>query len=259
MGNRAVTTAFTTLVLLQTVVAGAQSSPGPPARRPLVVAVSVDYFRALPSRPQNFSNSPGIRLADRIEERWSIPAEIAFEKGVVIAEADLDQSGVLSNVSISQPSLVSGLNRAASTALAEVSPMALRPGEAPESPLRLTIVFFYNIASTPGSMPPPAGWPPSRAVPLGTGVSTPVLEREVKPLYTRLAMRAGIQGAVLMTAVVEADGTVRDAIISRSLDQTFGLDDQALATAREWRFSPGTREGNPVPVLVTIELTFTLK
>ena len=162
LGNRAVTTAFTTLVLLQTVIAGAQSSPGPRARRPLVVAVSVDYFRALPSRPPNFSNSPGIRLADRIEERWSIPAEIASEKGVVIAEAEIDQAGVLGNVSIAQPSLVSGLNRAASKALVDVSPMPLGPDEAPESPLRLTIVFFYNMASTLGSVPPPAGWPPTR-------------------------------------------------------------------------------------------------
>jgi TonB family protein len=52
---------------------------------------------------------------------------------------------------------------------------------------------------------------------------------------------------------------IRDAVVIRSLDQTFGLDDQALSTVREWRFTPGIREGKPVPVVVTVELTFTLK
>jgi TonB family protein len=47
--------------------------------------------------------------------------------------------------------------------------------------------------------------------------------------------------------------------VTRSLDQTFGLDQEALKAARQWRFVPGTRFGQPVSVLVTIELTFTLR
>jgi outer membrane biosynthesis protein TonB len=45
----------------------------------------------------------------------------------------------------------------------------------------------------------------------------------------------------------------------RSLDSTFGLDLEAMKAARNWRFRPGTRLGEPVSVLVTIELTFTLR
>jgi hypothetical protein len=33
----------------------------------------------------------------------------------------------------------------------------------------------------------------------------------------------------------------------------------AIDTARQWRFRPGTRDGEPVPVSITIELTFTLR
>ena len=66
MGNRAIATAFTTLMLLQTVAVGAQSSVGPPARRALVVAVSVGYFGASPSGPEGFWNSPGLRLAKEV-------------------------------------------------------------------------------------------------------------------------------------------------------------------------------------------------
>jgi len=94
---------------------------------------------------------------------------------------------------------------------------------------------------------------------LGNGVTTPVLLREVKPQYTSDAMRAKIQGTVWVECVVKPDGTVGDAQVVRSLDSVFGLDQEAIRAARQWRFRPGTRLGEPVPVLITIELTFTLR
>ena len=45
----------------------------------------------------------------------------------------------------------------------------------------------------------------------------------------------------------------------RSLDSVFGLDQEAIKAARQWRFAPGTRMGQAVPVQITIELTFTLR
>jgi protein TonB len=55
------------------------------------------------------------------------------------------------------------------------------------------------------------------------------------------------------------DGTVGNVQITKSLDSTFGLDQEAIKAAKQWRFKPGMRQGEPVPVLVTIELTFTLR
>ena len=83
--------------------------------------------------------------------------------------------------------------------------------------------------------------------------------REVKPQYTSDAMRAKVQGTVLLECVVRPDGSVGDVQILRSLDGVFGLDQEAIKAAKQWRFAPGTRLGEPVPVLVTIELTFTLR
>ena len=93
----------------------------------------------------------------------------------------------------------------------------------------------------------------------GNGVTLPLLIKEVKPAYTSDAMRAKIQGTVLLECVVRPDGTVTDIQVLRSLDPTFGLDQEAIKAARQWRFRPGMRLGEPVPVLVTIELTFTLR
>jgi TonB family protein len=93
----------------------------------------------------------------------------------------------------------------------------------------------------------------------GNGVTTPELLQEVKPAYTAEAMRAKVQGSVYLECVVRADGSTGDCRVVRSLDPTFGLDQEAIRAARQWRFRPGTRFGQPVPVLVTIELMFTLR
>jgi periplasmic protein TonB len=93
----------------------------------------------------------------------------------------------------------------------------------------------------------------------GNGVMLPKVLREVKPQYTADAMRAKVQGTVLLECVVNPDGTVGGVEIVKSLDRTFGLDQEAVKAAKQWRFAPGTRFGEPVAVLVTIELTFTLR
>jgi TonB family protein len=93
----------------------------------------------------------------------------------------------------------------------------------------------------------------------GNGVLLPKLIRDVKPQYTADAMRAKVQGTVIVECVVLPDGTVGKVDVVKSLDSTFGLDQEAVKAAKQWRFAPGTRFGEPVAVLVTIELTFTLR
>ena len=93
----------------------------------------------------------------------------------------------------------------------------------------------------------------------GNGVESPQVLRKGEPRYTAEAMRAKVQGVVLVEAVVLPDGTVGDVRVVRSLDRNFGLDQEAIKAAKRWRFIPGTRFGEPVAVLVTIELTFTLR
>jgi TonB family protein len=93
----------------------------------------------------------------------------------------------------------------------------------------------------------------------GNGVTLPRVLVEKRPNYTSDAMRAKVQGVVVLECVVRPDGTVGDVQVIRSLDSTFGLDQEAVKAAKQWRFAPGTRMGEPVPVLISIELTFTLR
>jgi TonB family protein len=93
----------------------------------------------------------------------------------------------------------------------------------------------------------------------GNGVTFPVPISQPRPSYTSDAMRAKVQGVVLLECIVRPDGSVSDVNVVRSLDPTFGLDQEAIKTAKQWRFRPGMRLGEPVPVYITIELTFTLR
>jgi protein TonB len=93
----------------------------------------------------------------------------------------------------------------------------------------------------------------------GAGISNPVPLRTPRPTYTSEAMRAKIQGVVLLEAVVQEDGSVGDVRILRSLDRAYGLDQEAIKAAQQWVFRPATdRQGKPVPILVTLELSFAI-
>lgn len=92
-----------------------------------------------------------------------------------------------------------------------------------------------------------------------SGVTLPQVVTEVKPDYTPEAMQAKIQGTLWLRAVVLASGDVGDVAVTHSLDKEHGLDQQAINAARQWKFRPGTKDGKPVPVEITIEFRFTLK
>lgn len=90
----------------------------------------------------------------------------------------------------------------------------------------------------------------------GNGVTDPVLVREVKPNYTDDARQRKVEGVVELSAVILKDGTVGETHITRSLDSD--LDKEAEKAAKQWRFRPATKDGGPVNVQVSIELTFNL-
>lgn len=87
----------------------------------------------------------------------------------------------------------------------------------------------------------------------------PVVLSEVKPDYTPEAKKQGIQGIVELSVVVGDDGTVGEVKVTRSLDDKYGLDEQAVIAMKKWRFRPGTKDGKPVAVQVTVEMSFKLR
>jgi TonB family protein len=88
----------------------------------------------------------------------------------------------------------------------------------------------------------------------GGRVSPPVVMTEVRPTYTFDALRARIQGSVRLELIVRRDGVPDEIRVLDSLDP--GLDHEAIAAVRRWRFVPGRIGETPVDVLVTIVMDF---
>jgi TonB family protein len=101
--------------------------------------------------------------------------------------------------------------------------------------------------------------PPSASVPLPPGATPPRPLQQVRANYTSEALRRKITGSVLIQGIIGLDGTFQSLRIVRSLDSVYGLDDEALKAARQWRFAPGMKDGQPVPVEITIEISFSVR
>jgi TonB family protein len=89
---------------------------------------------------------------------------------------------------------------------------------------------------------------------LGPDIAAPFLAAKAKPEYTDEARLAKLEGSVLLSLVVDADGQPRDIQVVRPLG--LGLDESAVENARAWLFKPGTKKGTPVAVLVNEEVFF---
>jgi TonB family protein len=98
-----------------------------------------------------------------------------------------------------------------------------------------------------------------RVYDLGSGVTAPVPVAMRRPEYTMAARRAKIQGTVRVQCVVRPDGACSNVAVVRSLDRTFGLDEQAVHAIGEWRFRPASLQGRPVPTRVMFDFKFALR
>jgi len=106
--------------------------------------------------------------------------------------------------------------------------------------------------------PPPASptGVSGEALRIGNGVSQPRLSQKVEPSYSEEARRAKLQGTVNLNCIIGADGKARDFQVATSLG--LGLDEKAIEGVSMWVFQPAVKDGKPVDVYATIQVTFHL-
>ncbi|HSD66815.1 MAG TPA: energy transducer TonB [Vicinamibacteria bacterium] len=107
-----------------------------------------------------------------------------------------------------------------------------------------------------GGLPDAPLPPPVKAVRVGGNVHEPRRVLYVAPVYPDLAMKAGVQGIVIIEATVDARGRVANATVLRSVPV---LDEAALEAVRKWVYTPTLLNGVPTPVIMTVTVTFRLK
>ena len=91
---------------------------------------------------------------------------------------------------------------------------------------------------------------------VGGDVKAPVIINKVEPIYSEEARRARISGIVIVEAMIDKNGDVRDATVLKPLP--FGLDQAALDAVRQWKFRPATLNGEPVDVVFNMTVNFKL-
>jgi protein TonB len=111
-----------------------------------------------------------------------------------------------------------------------------------------------GIPSAPPPPPPPAA--PPQPVRVGGKISEPKKTKHVAPIYPPIAQSARVQGIVIIEATIGVDGSVTDARVIRPVAL---LDQAALEAVRQWKFTPTLLNGQPVPVIMTVTVNFTLQ
>lgn len=112
------------------------------------------------------------------------------------------------------------------------------------------IVGGISEVPPPPPPPPPA---PRRPVRVGGQINAPAVLVRVEPAYPEIAVRALIQGMVILEALVGEDGQVREIKVLRSVKF---LDQAAVDAVKKWRYSPLLLNGEAMPFILTVSLSF---
>ena len=107
-------------------------------------------------------------------------------------------------------------------------------------------------------VPPETFTPPKREGPIRPGghILPPARIQYVAPLYPPVAVTARREGTVVLEALIDETGAVRDVTVLKSVPL---LDRAAIDAVKQWRYSPTRLNGVPVAILMTVSVTFTLR
>jgi periplasmic protein TonB len=108
-----------------------------------------------------------------------------------------------------------------------------------------------GAATAPFVAPPPDTAP----VRVGGNVKQPKILHIEEPRYPPAAKKAGVEGVVVVEATVTADGTVEKVKVISGPPLLTAAATEAVS---HWKYEPTYLNGQPVPVILTARITFSL-
>jgi protein TonB len=124
-------------------------------------------------------------------------------------------------------------------------------GDDAGAPFGITGAVGPPVAALPPP-PPPVERKPVRP---GGNIQPPRRLTNVAPVYPPIAQAARVEGKVEIEALIGEDGKVRNAKV---IAGTQLLNDAALTAVRQWVFTPTRLNGEPVAVIMTVTVVFSL-
>ncbi len=121
-----------------------------------------------------------------------------------------------------------------------------------------TGIAIGDVGSTSDLIPPPPPAPPRPKEPVRVGgaIQPPLRLVNVNPVYPPIALAARKEGLVILEALIGEDGSIRAVKVLRP-EPLF--EEAAITAVRQWRFSPTLLNGEPVPLVMTVTVSFTLQ
>ena len=87
-------------------------------------------------------------------------------------------------------------------------------------------------------------------------MDVPRILHQIDPEFSESARAQKFSGTTVVSLELDKSGGVRDVQIVQPIG--YGLDDQAVQAVEQWRFAPAVRNGEPVAVLLMVEVSFKL-
>jgi TonB family protein len=113
------------------------------------------------------------------------------------------------------------------------------------------------IAKAPPAAPLDTRSGPPHRIRIGGNIQQMKLVHQVKPIYPERAQAQGIQGIVLLEAVIWKDGSIGTMRVLNKLADP-ELVDAAVEAVKNWRYEPTLLNGQPIEVVTTITVNFRL-
>jgi periplasmic protein TonB len=136
-----------------------------------------------------------------------------------------------------------------------ITPVAAAPNDGPASTIGSSIGSDIGVGpdAPSSSIAPDASGP----LPIGNGVKSPIVIRRVDPIYPPLAIRARMNGSVVLQCIIDKSGRIRDV---RVVTSTFSAFEQpAIDAVQQWLFTPGTLKGQAVDTIFELTVRFQVK
>jgi TonB family protein len=138
----------------------------------------------------------------------------------------------------------------------------LANGEVASAPVKLKVSgageqITVVAAGVPKPMTSSSGGT-GRRIRVGGNVQAANLLQQVRPVYPGALQAAGIEGTVLLEAVISKDGAPAS-LTPRNTSVDPAFISAAMDAVRQWRYRPALLNGEPIEVLTTIQVDFKLR
>lgn len=221
-----------------------QKAASPLSRSPIASALDARVWQQ-PSARTILPIAPGI-VGDALRAASCDPPAGTFGLAAVTYADD----GRPAHLQVSTEGLASGCT-AALTALARATVVDLRDAASPPLKQLLVLPFRADFVTCTSAADL------DERVPFSADANRPLVHKlkDVKPVYPPAAVARRIAGVIVLDAQISATGCVYSVRVLRTIPE---LDLPALAAVLGWQYSPVVRNGQPMPVSLTVTVNFLL-